>query len=304
MKYILSGILCLPFSLLLAQQLEFAPLNAQWYYREYCQQSPLFSPCGYHEVLAHRDTLIQGDSCRVVEIRDDGSWLPNSQVILKTEGEQVFFWENQQFKLLYDFGLGAGDTLSFQIPHHMPAYDLACGEVPDTAAIYRVRIDSVALVDIDGSLLKRQYTSLLESPAWAMGQITEKLGSEWGLFGLSGVQCLSGFPGYFRCYQDANISYQASAEACDATTPLENTQPRFSFRIYPQPAHDWLQLTVDATYPWSLVIYDARGRSVLARENVRQNKLSLPVGSLSPGVYLLRVEVEGQGGSTEKIVIQ
>jgi hypothetical protein len=78
------------------------------------------------------------------------------------------------------------------------------------------------------------------------------------------------------------------------------------FEISPQPANDWLQVTVftGSAAPALLRMYDLHGRE-LRRVELRgeqETKLKLPVSDLAAGVYLLQLETES-GTAVRKVLL-
>ncbi len=72
------------------------------------------------------------------------------------------------------------------------------------------------------------------------------------------------------------------------------------FKVYPNPATDVLRLQLDETTASQAIIYDLQGRNVLGPLDVSQTR-SIPVSSLNPGVYLIRVS-NGEQSSTLRFI--
>ncbi|MFH2143761.1 MAG: hypothetical protein ABIJ97_15155, partial [Bacteroidota bacterium] len=179
----------------------FAPVNAIWHFQKYCINPPWVTNCGYFTVEVVRDTTINGKYATIIENSDLGTLIPNAQLILREDSNKIYFFENNQFRLLYDFNLVAGDTLTFSIPNKWNYYDFTCGLCPDTSKFAQVVIDSTEILIIDGQLLKSLYTRPIYNNdttcfySWELGQIVERIGSYNGIFGYSTTQCLGGFYG-------------------------------------------------------------------------------------------------------------
>jgi hypothetical protein len=151
-KMFLTGILTI--SACTAWGQTFAPLNAKWHYANYCNIPPWMGDCGYFTAEAVRDTMVNGLMATVVEHRNMGVLTPQSEVLIREDDNRVYFFENGQFKLLYDFNLEVGDTLTFSIPHNSQFYGFSCGMEPDTSRFAQVVVLSTTITDIDGQQLK------------------------------------------------------------------------------------------------------------------------------------------------------
>ncbi|PHQ28123.1 T9SS type A sorting domain-containing protein [Leeuwenhoekiella nanhaiensis] len=73
-----------------------------------------------------------------------------------------------------------------------------------------------------------------------------------------------------------------------------------SFKIYPNPATDVLQLQLNEANASKAIIYDLNGRNVLGPLDVSKTR-AIPVSSLTPGVYLIRV-TSGEQSSTLRFI--
>ena len=73
----------------------------------------------------------------------------------------------------------------------------------------------------------------------------------------------------------------------------ETTDERFSLTLYPNPAHDYLQIRISGTISAEsmVYIYDMAGCLVLAKM-VDDQTTTLAIDGLSPGIYFLRLEGE------------
>jgi hypothetical protein len=284
----------------------FAPLNAKWHYANFCQMPPWLGGCGYFTVEAVRDTMVNGLMATVIEQRNMGVLTPQSEVIIREDDNRVYFFESGQFKLLYDFNLEVGDTLTFSVPHNSQLYDFTCGGGPDTSRAAQVVVVSTAMTEIDGQLLKTLHTSTIyqdsEYMTWELGSITERIGSSSGLFGYSDLQCLGGFAGHFRCYDDHLISYNASSEACDFVMGQSELTDRSSIFIHPNPAYSVIRLNSPAEEIVAFRVSTICGQTLLERRIMPSATIEVDLGHLSQGVYV--VETYGMSGSTarEKVI--
>jgi hypothetical protein len=285
----------------------FAPLNAKWHYANYCNVPPWVGDCGYFTAEAVRDTMVNGLMATVVEHRSMGVLTPQSEVLIREDDNRVYFFENGQFKLLYDFNLEVGDTLTFSVPQNSQLYDFSCGMASDTSRFAQVVVVSTTITEIDGQQLKTLHTSAinfedLEYLSWELGSFTERIGSYNGLFGVSTTACLGGFPGHFRCYDDPIISYVASTEACDFVMGQRELTAKSGISIHPNPAYSMIQVKSLFEKIVGYRVSTICGQTLLERKIVPSVTIGVDLDYLSPGIYV--VETYGISGSTvrEKII--
>ncbi|MEL6843246.1 MAG: hypothetical protein AAFP02_08525, partial [Bacteroidota bacterium] len=204
--------------------LSWAPLKAQWsvgtnwIYADYSLVPPFVGVPPIFEVSVIWDSSSTDYQYFRIK-RDTTSQMGSSEVELRYGLDKLWFWADSSYRLLYDFTLAAGDTMRFEIPQQSIHYDLGCGDTSVNGKQYAVLVDSVSVLDVFGVSLKQLHTSILPDSivgnGWALGTITERLGSEWGFFGFSETQCLGGYTGALCSYQDSEIgTYFPNGERC------------------------------------------------------------------------------------------
>ncbi len=271
----------------------FGQLNAEWHYQKYCSSPPWISNCGYFTAKIVRDTIVLGTPSKIMENRDLGSHVPNGNIIIYELGNRVYFYEGGQFKLLYDFTLNSGDTMTFSVPYNWISYDFTCGDVPDTSEFSKVIIDSIKVLNISGQMLKSLYTSPILSLdtslyySWNLGQVIERIGSLNGMFGYSTTQCLGGFPGNFRCYSDSMISYKTIPENCDFVTAIIENLAFLEPIIAPNPFNGFFD--VYASKIGRLEIFNLNGVKIISQNLLIGNNIVKTPYDLPKGFYLYQI---------------
>ena len=102
------------------------------------------------------------------------------------------------------------------------------------------------------------------------------------------------------CYADANIQFNRTMYACDSfkhNTPLalNNINSKLPIKIHPNPAHERLFVDVEAPLArLNLLVVDMFGREVLHEKSLHSGSNSIDLRALSPGLYLLVFEAQGQ----------
>lgn len=294
-------------SALTAWSQDFAPLNAKWHYENFCHMPPWHGSCGYFTVEVVRDTVVNGLAASVLENRNMGAIIPEAEVIIREDGDRVYFFENGQLKLLYDFNLNAGDTMTFSIPHNSIYYDFSCGFFPDTSLTARVLVTSTNLTEVDGQLLKVLNTSPIFTEGgdhfnWVLGSVSQRIGSSGGLFGFSETQCLGGFSGHLRCYSDSLISLTTITEACDFVTGVDGSRGMGTVAIYPNPTSSTVRVESTDGEISAYRISNMSSQIVLDRRFAPSATINIDLGHLPQGLYIL--EAHGLNGNVtrERIV--
>jgi hypothetical protein len=89
----------------------------------------------------------------------------------------------------------------------------------------------------------------------------------------------------------------------DAETIAESDEKDTGFKVYPNPATDFINIAQKTKSRSSFQLADMNGRTILKGQlNELVNRISL--GSQRPGIYLLTVIDEKNGRETEKIIIK
>ncbi len=285
----------------------FAPLNAIWHYEHFCNLLPWEASCGHFTVEAVRDTMIDGMTANILEYKDMGVVIPQAEVIISEEANRVYFFEDGQFKLLYDFNLNEGDTMTFHVPQNVAYYDVTCGGgygVPDSA---QVRIDSTALIEVDGQLLKTLYSSSIidhgnDISGWVLEQFTERIGSHAGLFGYTTFVCLGGFNGYLRCYSDHLISHTTVAEACDFVMGQEELAGNDAATVYPNPTRGAVRVESGRESITAYRVTSMSGQVLLQRTGSFSSSFDIDLSQLPPGIYMVEAFSSSDVVVREKVI--
>lgn len=287
----------------------FAPLGATWHFQNFNEY-----PTGtlFSKIESTRDTTIkttQGESVlvNILEISMNGVPIPEGRLLIREVGNKVYFYEDNEFRLMYDFTLNAGDASIFYVPKNRRHFSFACNDdgISQISKEVEVFVDSVSFIESQGQQLKVLHTR--PTPYYFechdFGIITERVGSEYGLFGQDCMQCLSGFPGHIRCYSDNVVDIKLVDEDCDfglntSTFNLGN----FDIDIYPNPAKNNLFIDSDIDIS-SYRLTDLSGK-VLIHQKDYVNGNDIRVNSLNTGLYFLELfDKQGKHIYTEKVII-
>lgn len=217
MKKLLFLLPLLLLPVLLAAQVEFAPLGAQWYF-DYEYGAPW--KLGYAKVEVTGIDTIQGRACKRIESNNHLGFIdwgcspfyPMLQVY--QENDLVYFYREGTFQLLYNFGAKVGESWAVKIPPFSSNDSLI------------ILVDSVKTIQINGQNLKAQYVSF-------PNQIVETV-MDWGRVIVEGVGNLSfAAPQHglcdpqiygLRCYQDDSLDLHFVSYPCDSVKHYVATQ--------------------------------------------------------------------------------
>ncbi|MBV6485206.1 MAG: hypothetical protein KFKLKKLM_01759 [Flavobacteriales bacterium] len=201
--------------------------NAVWHYEQINIQPPFdddfikFSTIG--------DSVILGELTKVIlEERITLNDTITNEIFMKSDSNRVYLFDiaSNSFKLIYDFGTQAGDTIEvFTRDEFSPFLTIV--------------VDSVSTININGSFLGVQHVRpLLFGGYYDMtGTIIETIGWTGFMFPLSTLADPP-YGGELRCFQNDSIGlYQPSTVNCDYISGTESFKINNNFNIYPNPAN-------------------------------------------------------------------
>jgi len=163
---------------------------------------------GINTINVKPSILIKRQWSRVLGVTDNGVYNSESAVPFYRKDNKMYFYEDDEWKLLYDFNAQVGDTVTYYISSKAKYYQLH-GLFFDT--IYTGPYQLV-IIDIDtvyperGQPLKRFKTERINGHEQGhfMGDIIERAGSVLKLFGNYGIiippECING--PRLRCFEE------------------------------------------------------------------------------------------------------
>ena len=282
-------------------QNEWAPIGAKWYYNYCIGLSPQYAE--YLKYESVNDTLISNQSCKKIIIthyKYNGDSIIFGYEYMYEDSGKVFYWNNNQFYLIYDFTASVGDT--FQIGYR----EIECCNI----LMVNVIVDSIDTVFISGISLKRFFIHYVPEPwgsSWVYYPQIEKIGSELLMFG--GYTPIPEHPGPLRCYKDPYISYTSSywslSDSCDfrVISNVNTTINNNAISIFPNLVVD--NLTVSAEISdnnmLKMIIVDIVGR-IRYCQNFNEFNNLIDLTDLSPGIYSVLFNIDNSIIKTTKIV--
>jgi len=286
-KSLLLIIVLSAFNYLVAQEsTNFAPVGAKWKYMEW---SPTCDTIIF-EVVSTQDTIIGIDSLRMLKAYRDGVFIEGSEILVTSIDDRVFFYENGEYFLLYDFSddVEIGDTLEYFIPQNANLFEITTE--PNTHPItnpYYYEILNIEDVELNNGLTKRKYlVDPLVNTENGYNEIiylVEDIGSintfiRSHLAGLIQSGCIH----KFICYEDALVHYEENANECQRTSNTETISESYRVQIYPNPSSG--VLFVDTSVPmeeiWVSDLYGNRFKLINSKSLKLPNDLKSSIAFL------------------------
>jgi hypothetical protein len=272
-----------------AQDINWFPIGAEWYFTPQCFIEP---QCGVIRYHAEIDTVIAGKTA--VKIGQDITlWGPVVALweygipYLRHENDTVFRYsfEADRWHFLYCVNPLPGDVWEIQTDEF-----LGFGEPGYT---FVVEVDSVIVQDINGADRRVVYTSPVdETDVLFRRPLIEGIGSTEaaGLIASPTVMLPAGFGPNFNCYlESGNLIYGSPASPCFSVGIEENNPLQIT--IQPNPAKDFITINItENNFPnqTTLSIYNVHGQKML--NTVLQpgsNTHTMDISHLASGIYLL-----------------
>ena len=288
---------------------EWFPVGTQWIYLEIGINDPVKETL----VQVTQDTVIQGLKCRVLEVLTEESFFPEGvpEVILYTTGDIVYQYAEEEFHILYDFTLSAGDTIELYVPY---------GGI-DNSKRHREVVDSVKIINIGGKALRAYWTRPMDNnSSWFYNYgfpVIERIGGTgfivpqdqlsevaWGPMTYFKDSCITVNIINPSCTA-STCEYRLTQQDCELISPTHQSILREPIKIYPNPTRDWLtihQLPAPITH---YAIYDLNGQLLLQKQSFQSLiKPVIPVHTLSNGIYILQLTTEAMGMWSTRFVVQ
>lgn len=282
-KIILIIVLSLPLGVF-AQ--EFAPIGAIWHNSQTSWIIPELIT--YKTIESVLNVTINGKECKqLVEVERLYSDTLNTFIHnMYSENDSVFFYKDDAFHLLYDFGALAGDTVVLD-------YYLTIEGTP-----LLMIIDSTGTIDINGEQRKIQYVSCGDGIFIEFGgPVIEGIGSAYFLFPTYDGTV----NGPLRCYQDGvtglYINYFYSNfgwnyEDCNQIiTDIDEPGSYNAIVPYPNPSSNSIYIK-NANSSTEYKINDINGNLIEQGKLDLSGKISIQ--DLATGIYILQLIADNQ----------
>lgn len=264
-----------------SQAQNWCPSGAQWIY-----STGSVIENGTANVFYQKDTFINGINCKKLEVREDIFAYRTYNEYTYAQGDTVFFLYDSIFWPTYFFNAAIGDTIV-----HRNTYPTA-----DCDTFWNFVVDSTATVVINGDSLRyyrmNRVDNTLVHPQRL--EVMEKFGVLKG-FLKPWTSCL-----FYEevtiygvnCYQDDSFgSYDRIPHIpCKIITGIDGIEDKLNFLVYPNPATNQLNISIDGHTITKYQVMDYPGKVVIDNQ-LNSSDLSIDVSSLAQGVYLIKLEL-------------
>ncbi len=249
-----------------------------------------------------RDTSIQYRKCRIIGVFSDGKYLPESEIITFQNADKLYFYEDNNWKLLYDFAARVGDTVTYFVSKKYPYYAKYSVPGPFEDRIvennpYQIVIQEVdTILDFSGKPLKRYKTQQISNfQGHFMGEIVENVGSIEKLFGnnvtITPPECNPSeeFP-KLRCYSDDDTFFKFVNGECNKIV-ASNDISEGSVKLFPNPGRHEIQITLTdhLSTPVNIKFSDVAGR-LLINQDFNSSILKINTDGLNSGLYIITLK--------------
>ena len=259
---------------------EFAPIGAIWHYTQWTDNPELTS---FKTIESISDTTINGIHCRkMIEVERYLDTLSFKVHFMYAENDSVFFFAQNDFHLLYDFGAITGDTIVLD-------YFITGFGTP-----LQMIIDSTGTIMVDGQERKIQHITCGDGFVVEFGNhVIDGIGNAYFMFPTYDLT----MNGPLRCYQDGTTnlfinpfhgSYGWNHQDCEEIiTGIEETAKTESLSIFPNPTKGIISLqNIDLASAYK--IFNLNGEIVLQGKATESNEISL--AKLPKGIYFIELK--------------
>lgn len=245
MRYILfySITLLIQLNYLNAQD-NYASVGSRWVYQKW----DLFCNEVFVEVKSDRDTIIQDKLCSIVQLYENSSLVENSEIIFYSKNGLVYFFEENSFKLLYNFSpeVSEGDTITYYLPLNANLYDISSsnGDFLITNP-YKLVIEEINNIASNDNQLLNSYSvklvsnDLSEESCIEFNTIVQNVGSMEGFLGKGCAQLPSGCLEKFICFSSNTFDLVESPLCETSNNSLIDKNEIF---IFPNPTNGLLKI--------------------------------------------------------------
>lgn len=281
-----------------AQEVNLSPY-AFWTYTPGSKLPPTNEDQNLFLVSQVRDSLIAGlESDIIRSFYQVSNGVLYEEIAITYDQNRLFFREDDQWKLLCDFNLQKGDTLTYHIPLNQFAFNIQCGAEPNARRQAKAVVDSVVFF-LGWKQLQLRPISEPGYSDWDLGKMTELLSSEYGFFGRSAEPCALDYPGTLRCFQDKyceedegyTFGYQVGDLTCFHVQIADGCgSDNFGLaELVAAEGGIYINPTNEAELPIKIQVFDLSGRSVFVGLLTEKRPVIIPINNWTANIYAVRL---------------
>lgn len=259
---------------------DFAPVGSIWHYTQGTVNPDVTS---FKTLESVDDTIINGVQCKkIIEVERYLDTTNVSAHFMHSENDSVFFYSENDFHLLYDFGANAGDTLILDYFNTQDGTSL------------KMIIDSTSTILVNGEERKIQYITCGDGILIEFGHhVIEGIGNTSYMF-----PTLDGsLDGPLRCYQENSSAlflnpfhpdYGWNHQDCEQIiTGIEEIEKNEGVSIFPNPTSSSISIK-NIDRPTTYKIINTFGKIVAHGVVSQSNEIN--IAKLSAGIYFIELE--------------
>lgn len=259
-------------------------------------------------ISVQREEEIGGRMSQIIGVTEGGIYYPESELPLFRENKKLYFYEDNTWKLLYDFSAIAGDTVHYFLSKKVNFYLRPYGVIPEMDFMIPDTSFSLVINKVDtiitnsGLPIKRfQCTDLTGYRiCHEMDIIYENIGSQFGLFGEVGCwippECIS-FPRGLQCYSESGQTFSFVNHDCSAIVATDDFDSYENLEIQPNPTNGALTI-IGLQKDTEIKIYDIIGNLCKTMKTLNS---SVSISDFSNGLYFVQPDL-GNTKKTFKII--
>ncbi|HMU04444.1 MAG TPA: hypothetical protein PJ990_12515 [Saprospiraceae bacterium] len=255
--------------------------NSVWYYtgnNPLCTDEPIIM------ISVVRSVVIGDRLCRVLSVSIDDVIYPESELTVYYKNKQLYFHDNETWKIFYDFSLNVGDTLDYNLPSQTGyGFDI---EPENPYQMVVTKVDTVFANN--GQPLRRLYTERTSEIHLREGfnVSIEGIGSVSGLFGIHANVITEGCYQFLRCFTNGDYLFQLE----DQCGPSSTSQVRVStLQLTPNPGNDAINVSLPdgVDFPISYEVVGMTGQKMISG-TVNSPTFDIEAVALPSATYLVR----------------
>jgi hypothetical protein len=272
--------------------------NSTWYSTTWLEDfGGVACELGINTINVKSSTIIKQQWSQILGVTDNGDYWEESAIPFYRKDNKMYFYEEDQWKLLYDFSAKVGDTVTYYISSKAGYYQLY-GIYPDTVYTgpYQLIVNEIDFVTSETGLpLKRFKTEQVPSGNFEghfMGDIVEKVGSTQKLFGNYGVISL---PECFnapelRCFEEfPTLLYKFVQGACDTVSSIKNLYIT-GLSINPNPGIDQLVINKESHEGLHYQVHSVTGSLLLSGHISPTQQGLIDTATWYSGMYVVSIQ--------------
>ena len=288
-------------------QTEFAPIGAEWYY----SYSDGYGPeKHFNHVISEKDTIVEGNTCRVLRQYYDNSTVASEKYIVKQEQGKVYYYYQDKFHLLLDFDAEVNDIIEPTFIYRKS--DFEHYSYKDTVLSVKYLVEDIT---INAQNLKTFTAKGMDEVDYGDGihrppriyAYTERIGlygEFMPMFNNTSYPCIEYYRG-LRCYSDADISlvsdeWAAMSLLCSYPVDLgTHTLNDENIKIYTNPVND--HIFVFTNDGGNIKIIDVSGKVVYVSK-ISNGMNEISTNHLPQGVYFVKIQHKDNHPQIFKII--